>query len=68
MAVLKNNDVKKLSEQQAIEKLAELEKSMLELYGEGKREKLKPMKQAIARLKTRIHQLAMKEKKEKKVE
>lgn len=57
MAVLRNKDIKKLSKQQAAEKLVELEKSMLELMGEGKREKRKPLKQAIARLKTYIHQL-----------
>ncbi len=60
MAVLRNKDIKKLSKQQAAEKLVELEKSMLELMGEGKREKRKPLKQAIARLKTYIHQLEKK--------
>ena len=57
MAVLRNKDVKKFSKQQAVEKLAELERSMLELMGEGKREKRKPLKQAIARLRTHIHNL-----------
>ena len=54
---LKMNEVKKLSMQQAVEKLQELEKSMLELMGEGKREKQRSVKQAIARVKTHIHQL-----------
>jgi len=58
--VLRNKDLKKLSKQQAAEKLVELEKSMLELMGEGKKEKRKPLKQAIARLKTYIHQLEKK--------
>ncbi|MBS3068326.1 hypothetical protein J4450_06480 [Candidatus Micrarchaeota archaeon] len=60
MSVLRNKDLKKLSKQQAAEKLVELEKSMLELMGEGKKEKRKPLKQAIARLKTYIHQLEKK--------
>ena len=67
MAVLHNKDVKKLSKQQAAEKLVELERSMLELAGEGKREKRKPLKQAIARLKTHLHQLNAKETDVKKV-
>ena len=66
MAVLYNKDVKKLSKQQAAEKLVELERAMLELAGEGKREKRKPLKQAIARVKTHIHQLDAKESNVKK--
>lgn len=56
MAVLKNKDIKKLSRQQALEKLVEMEKVMLEIGGEGKTEKRKPVKQAIARLKAYLHQ------------
>ena len=58
MSVLRNREIKKLSKQQAVEKLAEMEKGMLELRAEGKREKATPLKQAIARLKTYIHQLS----------
>ena len=35
MVVLRNKDVKKLSKQQAVEKLAEVERGMRELMAEG---------------------------------
>lgn len=61
MAVLRSNDIKKLSRQQAVEKLAELEKAMLELGGEGKLERRRPLKQAIARLRTYLHKFELDE-------
>ena len=50
MATLKMKDIAKLSRKQAEEKMVELERSLLELAAEGKAEKKKPLKQAIARL------------------
>ncbi|MEK6982545.1 MAG: hypothetical protein AABX38_06440 [Candidatus Micrarchaeota archaeon] len=61
MAVLKANDVKKLSKDQIIAKIAEMHKLLLELEGEGKREKSGSVKQAIARLKTHYAELMSKE-------
>lgn len=65
MAVIKMNEVKKLSVESARDKLVEIEKALLELEGEGKREKRKPVKRAIARLKTYISQLDRKSTSEK---
>lgn len=58
MAVIKKNDIKKLLTKEAVEKkLNEIEMALLELEGEGKAEKRKPLKKAIARLKTHITEL-----------
>ena len=62
MAVLRPNDIKKFTKEQAVLKLDELDRVMLELEGEGKREKKKAVRKAIARLKTYIHMLNSKEK------
>ena len=64
MAILKMNDVKKLSIELARDKLVEIEKALLELAGEGKKEKSKPVRRAIARLKTYISGLERKNKSE----
>lgn len=60
MAVIKMREVHKLSLKDAQSKLLELERAMLELAGEGKAEKRKPLKQAIARLNTHIHSFTFK--------
>ncbi len=52
MAVIKDNELKEMSPKAAEAKIAELEKAILELQGEGKREKIRPLKRAIAKLKT----------------
>ncbi len=52
MAVIKKNEMKTMTLKAAEAKIAELEKAILELRGEGKREKVKPLKKAIAKLKT----------------
>lgn len=59
MAVIKNQDIKKMTKELADKKIHELESILLELEGEGKREKLKPVKKTIARIKTHIRQLEL---------
>jgi ribosomal protein L29 len=54
MPVLRTNDVKKMSPREIQTKMAQLERTLLELEGEGKHEKRKPVKKAIARLLTAI--------------
>ncbi|HLC68375.1 MAG TPA: hypothetical protein VJH24_00920 [Candidatus Bilamarchaeaceae archaeon] len=56
MATLRMPDVRKLSKAEAEKKLQELENVMLELAGSGKMEKQRPIRRAIARLKTYLHQ------------
>ncbi len=62
MAILRMKEVTKLSLKQAEEKMVELERSLLELAAEGKLEKKKSLKKAMARLRIHIHELSMKEK------
>ena len=52
MAVIKNNELKEMTPKAAQAKIEELEKAILELQGEGKKEKIRPIKKAIAKLKT----------------
>lgn len=52
MAVIKKSDMEKLNDAQKLAKIAELERAILEMYGEGRRDKVKPLKKAIASLKT----------------
>ncbi len=56
MAVISKNELKSMTPKAAEAKIAELEKAMLELHGEGKREKANALKKAIARLRTIISQ------------
>ena len=58
MAVIKKEDLRKMSKKEAEKKLIELEMALLELEGEGKRELRKPLKRAIAQLKTLINMKA----------
>ncbi len=60
MAVLRMNEINKLSLKDAKDKRDALERALLELAGEGKMEKKKPLKQAIARLNAYIHSKEMK--------
>ena len=53
MAVIKKSDLKRLSQKEVEAKIFELEKSLLELKGEGKVGKIKPVKKAIASLLTK---------------
>ena len=52
MAIIKKSELKKMSAEERVKKIAELEKAMLELRGEGKKEKTKPLRKAIAKLLT----------------
>ncbi|MDD5339868.1 MAG: hypothetical protein PHV13_01320 [Candidatus ainarchaeum sp.] len=52
MAIIRKSELKKMSAQERAGKIAELEKAMLELRGEGKKEKTKPLRKAIAKLLT----------------
>jgi ribosomal protein L29 len=56
MAVIRKSDLGKMTEKEFETKRAELERSLLELEGEGKREKRKPVKKAIAQIKTKLSQ------------
>jgi len=52
MAIIRKSELKKMGAQERASKIAELEKAMLELRGEGKKEKTKPLRKAIAKLLT----------------
>ncbi len=54
MGLIKKTDLKKLTKVQAEQKVLEMEKALLELYGEGKAEKSKSVKKTIAALKFHI--------------
>ena len=62
MAVLKMPDIRKLSPADAQKKLSEMERLLLELMGEGKVDRVRPVKKAIARLKTFLHENVLKSK------
>ena len=57
MATIKKTEIKKLTKEATEKKLNELETVLLELEGEGKAEKKKPVKKAIAKLKTHLTEL-----------
>lgn len=65
MAVIKDNEMKSMTPRAAEAKIAELEKAILELQGEGKKEKIKPLRKAIAKLKTMLSQPVTEEEKPK---
>lgn len=52
MAIIKKSELKNMSKTDIEKKIFELEKAMLELEGEGKKEKIKALKKTIAKLKT----------------
>ena len=54
MAVIRKSEIAKLSPQEMQAKLVEFNKAMLELRGEGRKDKVRPLRKAIAGLKTRI--------------
>jgi len=56
MAAIRKSDLGKMNDKELETKLADLQKSLLELEGEGKREKRKPVKKAIAQIKTKLSQ------------
>ena len=52
MAIIKKTQLAAMSDAERTTKIAELERAMLELRGEGRADKIKPLRKAIARLKT----------------
>lgn len=52
MAVIKRNELHGMSDAERQKKMGEIEKAILELRGEGRKDKVKPLKKAIAQLKT----------------
>jgi ribosomal protein L29 len=52
MAAIKKSEMEKMSPAERKNKIAELERAMLELRGEGRLDKVRPLKKAIAKLKT----------------
>ncbi len=52
MAAIRKNELRKMSPKEAEAKIVQLERVLLELEGEGKHEKKKPVKKGIAKLKT----------------
>ncbi|MEW6749136.1 MAG: hypothetical protein AB1295_05505 [Candidatus Micrarchaeota archaeon] len=52
MAVIKKTELDAMDAAAKAAKIVELERAMLELQGEGRKDKVKPLKKAIAKLKT----------------
>ncbi len=56
MAAIKKSELQKMSAKELEMKIIDFEKAILELRGEGKPDKARPLKKAIARMKTRLSQ------------
>lgn len=54
MAIVRKNEMKKMTTKETEAKIADLQRTLLELEGEGKHEKKKPVKKAIAKLLTKL--------------
>jgi ribosomal protein L29 len=52
MAAIRKSEMEKMTPAERQKKIAELERALLELRGEGRLDKARPVKKAIARLKT----------------
>lgn len=52
MAIIKKTQLAAMNDAERTVKIAELERAMLELRGEGRKDKTKPLRKAIAKLKT----------------
>ncbi|HSB47328.1 MAG TPA: hypothetical protein VLD37_04885 [Candidatus Bilamarchaeum sp.] len=52
MAVIKKSELESMSDADRQKKAGEIEKAILELRGEGRKEKVKPLRKALAQLKT----------------
>jgi ribosomal protein L29 len=57
MAAIKKNEISKLSKAELEAKLDALERSMLELRGEGRYDKVKSVRHAVAAIKTKLNML-----------
>jgi hypothetical protein len=63
MSAMKKTDIEKLDYAARIAKISELERAILELNGEGKKDKTRPLRKAIARLKTPPSNMPIQQKK-----
>ena len=52
MAAIRKSEMEKMTPTDRKNKIAELERAMLELRGEGRLDKIRPLKKAIAKLNT----------------
>ena len=52
MAIIKKKDLASMSAEDRKKKMAEIERAMLELAGEGRYDKVRPLKKAMAQLLT----------------
>jgi len=52
MAVIKKSDLDNMTDKEKEAKIEELERAMLELRGEGRKDKARALRKAIAKLKT----------------
>lgn len=52
MAAIRKSEIGKMTDAERAAKIAELGRAMLELHGEGRLDKARPLRKAIARLKT----------------
>jgi len=52
MAVIRRKELESMTDAQKTAKIADLQKAILELRGEGRKDKTKPLRKAIAMLKT----------------
>lgn len=57
MSMIKKTELKKLNKEQTEQKIHDMEKVLLELYGEGKPEKAKSVKKSVAALKFHLSEL-----------
>jgi ribosomal protein L29 len=55
MGIIKKTELDNMSDADREKKIGELEKAILELKGEGRKDKVKPLRKAIATLKTPRH-------------
>ncbi len=58
MAAINKKEVAQMTRKEMESKIAEFERAILELTGEGKPDKARPLRKAIAVLKTRMHMSA----------
>lgn len=52
MAAIRKSEIAKMTDAEKQAKIADLERAMLELRGEGRLDKARPLRKAIAQLKT----------------
>ncbi|MEM2909366.1 MAG: hypothetical protein QXT05_02025 [Candidatus Bilamarchaeaceae archaeon] len=55
MAIIKKDELKKMTKKDAEKKIEELERALLETEGEGKKERRRLLRKTIAQLKTIVN-------------